>query len=205
MRSNRTAIIWAAVASIGVWAILAAAASPLLQWRDPVYIAAGFAGLLAFVLMSFQPLLMIRTLYHPIHARRIHAWIGIALLGAVIVHVGGLWITSPPDVIDVLLFRSPTPFAIWGAVAMWAILLAALLALVKKRISVSAWRFGHTVFVTIAVVGTVAHAWLIEGTMGLTSKAVISVATLALVTFAIWHRKSWKLFLHCVPLCPKDH
>ena len=46
----------------------------------------------------------------------------------VIVHVAGLWLTSPPDVIDVLLFRSPTPFSAWGAIAMWAVFAAALWA-----------------------------------------------------------------------------
>ena len=30
---------------------------------------------------------------------------------AVVIHVAGLWITSPPDMIDALLFTSPTPFS----------------------------------------------------------------------------------------------
>ena len=40
---------------------------------------------------------------------------------AVVIHVGGLWITSPPDMIDALLFTSPTPFSPFGVIAMWAI------------------------------------------------------------------------------------
>jgi hypothetical protein len=43
------------------------------------------------------------------------------LVVAVVVHVGGLWITSPPDMIDALLLTSPTPFSAFGVIAMWAI------------------------------------------------------------------------------------
>ena len=28
---------------------------------------------------------------------------------------------SPPDVIDALTFASPTPFSVWGVIAMWAV------------------------------------------------------------------------------------
>ena len=33
-------------------------ASPLLAWREPVYIVAGLAGVLAFALLLMQPLLI---------------------------------------------------------------------------------------------------------------------------------------------------
>ena len=50
------ALIWVALAAaIGV-PIAAAAVSPLLAWRDPVYILAGFAGIIALGLMLVQPL-----------------------------------------------------------------------------------------------------------------------------------------------------
>ncbi len=67
--------------------------------------------------------------------RRVHGWIGGLLVASVVVHVGGLWITSPPDVIDALLFASPTPFSVWGVIAMWAIFAAALLATLRRRLA----------------------------------------------------------------------
>ena len=65
--------------------------------------------------------------------RRAHHWIGGALVVAVVIHVGGLWITSPPDMIDALLFASPTPFSPFGVIAMWAIFAVALLAAFRRR------------------------------------------------------------------------
>src|ERR1700709_2648751 len=53
----RLPLIWAALAAALCVPIAAAAASPLLAWRGPVYILAGFAGILALGLMLVQPLL----------------------------------------------------------------------------------------------------------------------------------------------------
>ena len=60
--------------------------------------------------------------------RRMHRWVGGGLIAAVVIHVAALWLTSPPDVIDALLFVSPTPFSAWGVIAMWAVFAAAALA-----------------------------------------------------------------------------
>src|SRR4051795_13290382 len=58
MRSARATLIWAALAiAIGV-PIAAAGASPLLEWRGPVYILAGFAGIIGLGLILVQPLLI---------------------------------------------------------------------------------------------------------------------------------------------------
>ena len=54
----RATLIWAALAAAFCVPIAAAAASPLLAWRGPVYIVAGFAGILALGLMLVQPLLV---------------------------------------------------------------------------------------------------------------------------------------------------
>ena len=101
-----------------------AAMSPLLQWRQPVYIAAGFAGIIAMCLLLLQPLLAGGLLpgLTGLRGRRLHRWTGALLVTAVLLHVAGLFVTSPPDVIDALLFRSPTPFSAWGVIAMGAVL-----------------------------------------------------------------------------------
>lgn len=106
-------LIWAALAvAIGV-PIALAATSEQLAWRGPVYILAGFAGIIALGLVLVQPLLIGGYLpgLSAYRGRRAHHWIGGALALAVVIHVAGLWITSPPDMIDALTFSSPTPFS----------------------------------------------------------------------------------------------
>src|SRR5262245_33617421 len=121
MKLARVTLIWAALAVVIVVPIAAAAASPLLEWRGPVYILAGFAGIVALGLVLVQPLLIAEYLpgLSAYRGRRVHHWVGGALALAIVVHVGGLWITSPPDMIDALLLSSPTPFSDWGVIAMW--------------------------------------------------------------------------------------
>src|SRR3954470_5846467 len=105
MRGAKATLLWAAlVAAFGV-PIGFAAASPLLEWRGPIYILAGIAGIIALGLTLVQPLLIGGYLpgLPAYRGRRAHHWIGGALVVAVVVHVGGLWITSPPDMIDALL------------------------------------------------------------------------------------------------------
>ncbi|WP_394691819.1 ferric reductase-like transmembrane domain-containing protein [Hoeflea sp.] len=195
----RKLLVWLALAVAISVPIAAAASSPLLAWRDPVYIAAGFAGVIAMVLLLFQPLLaggLLPGLSHR-RARRVHGWIGGLLVAAVVVHVAGLWITSPPDVIDALLFASPTPFSVWGVIAMWAIFAAALLATLRRRLRLNpiVWRRAHTALAMVIVAGTVAHALLIEGTMETMSKIALSVLVIAvtvkvIVDLRVWARRS---------------
>jgi hypothetical protein len=47
----RSTIIWVAVIAAVVVPIAAAAVSPLLAWREPVYILAGFAGIFGMTLL----------------------------------------------------------------------------------------------------------------------------------------------------------
>jgi len=171
----RTALVWSGVAiALGV-PLAIAATSPLLAWREPVYIAAGLAGVAGLCLLLLQPLLAGRMLpgLRVRHARSLHRLIGVLLVVTVIVHVAGLWLTSPPDVVDALLLRSPTPFSLWGVIAMWAVIGAATLAASRRRMGTFAWRAGHLALAGVTVAGTVAHALLIEGTMGTVSKAVL--------------------------------
>ncbi|MBR1146784.1 ferric reductase-like transmembrane domain-containing protein [Bradyrhizobium sp. AUGA SZCCT0431] len=183
MRLAKVTLIWAALAAAICVPIAAAAASPLLAWRDPVYILAGFAGIVAMGLVLVQPLLIGGYLpgLSAYRGRRAHHWIGGALVVAVVVHVAGLWITSPPDMIDALLFSSPTPFSAWGVIAMWAIFAVAIIAALRRRLGLRArtWRIVHMPLAIVIVVGSVVHGILIEGTMETMSKAALCALVLA--------------------------
>lgn len=198
--SPRGAVIWTLLCALLVWPIWDAAHSPLLQWRDPVYIAAGLFGVVGLVLLVLQPLVIAHALPGVTGrvARRAHRWGGAALVVSVVLHVLGLWITSPPDVIDVLLFRSPAPFSIWGVLAMWAIFGAAALALMRGAVPIRHWRIAHTSLVSFAVACTLLHAVLIDGTMALGSKLVLCAVAFGALGLAIRHRRVWVLLRHVV-------
>jgi predicted ferric reductase len=172
--------------------MVAAGQSPLLQWREPIYIIAGFSGIVGLALLLVQSVLVADAM-SGIPARRIHVWTGAGLVCAVVVHVAGLWITSPPDVVDVLLFRAPAPFSVWGAVAMWAVFVAAFLAAVRKRIGLRIWRLGHSTAVTVVITGTVVHAWLIEGAMEVVTKGVLGLMVLGVGALVLWQRRAWRM------------
>ncbi|WP_151984737.1 ferric reductase-like transmembrane domain-containing protein [Rhizobium sp. EC-SD404] len=197
MGSVRAVLIWLGVAFAVIVPIAVAAASPLLQWRDPIYIAACFAGIVAIALVFAQPLLAGGYLPGlPIRkGRRIHSVVGMVLVAAVLVHVVGLWITSPPDVVDALLFRSPTPFSVWGVIAMWAVFAAAILAALRIRLRLSPrlWRLGHTGLAVVTVIGSVVHAVLIEGTMGTVSKALLCALVLGATLKVVLDLRTWTL------------
>ena len=196
MNVVRGTFIWAGLGVVVTLPIAAAAMSPLLAWRQPVYIAAGFAGIVAMALMVLQPLMVSGTLpgFPAVRGRRVHLWIGSVLAMSIVMHVVGLWITSPPDVIDALLFVSPTPFSAWGVIAMWAIFAAALLAFTRRRLRLRhlTWRRGHTALVTIAVVGSVVHAMLIEGTMETVTKTALCVLVIAATARTVIAHQIWK-------------
>ncbi|MCK1391904.1 ferric reductase-like transmembrane domain-containing protein [Bradyrhizobium sp. 1] len=194
-RSARAPLIWVALAlAIGV-PIALAAGSEQLAWRGPVYILAGFAGIVALGLVLVQPLLIGGYLpgLSAYRGRRAHHWIGGALALAIVIHVAGLWITSPPDMIDALTFSSPTPFSPFGVTAMWAIFAVALLALLRRRLGLRlrTWRLVHIPLAIVIVAGSVAHCLLIEGTMETISKAALCAAVLAAtikVIADLWRR-----------------
>ena len=195
MSQTRKALIWVALTAAIVIPIVAAAMSPQLAWRGPIYISAGFAGVVAMALLLVQPLLV--GGYLPglsfLRARQAHRVVGSLIVVAVVVHVAGLWITSPPDVIDALLFRSPTSFSAWGVVAMWTVFAAALLAFLRPRLRLRlhVWRFSHTVFAAVTVVGSVVHAMMIEGTMETISKAALSLLVVAATTKLVIDLRLW--------------
>jgi predicted ferric reductase len=122
----------------------------------------------------------------------VHHWIGGALVVAIVIHVGGLWITSPPDMIDALLFSSPTPFSPFGVIAMWAIFAVALLATFRRRLRLRTWRIAHTLLAIVIVVGSALHAILIEGTMETVSKAVLCALVLAAAVKVMTDLRVWR-------------
>ncbi|WP_028138750.1 ferric reductase-like transmembrane domain-containing protein [Bradyrhizobium japonicum] len=195
-KSARAILVWVALAlAIGVPTALAAT-SEQLAWRDPVYILAGFAGIVALGLVLVQPLL-IGGYLAPLSAyrgRRAHHWIGGTLVLAVMIHVAGLWITSPPDMIDALTYSSPTPFSPFGVTAMWAIFIVALLALLRRRLELRprTWRFIHMPLAIVIVVGSVIHCLLIEGTMETFSKAALCVLVVAATVKVMMDLKVWR-------------
>jgi ferric reductase like protein len=184
MRLPRAALVWIALATAICVPIALAATSPQLAWRGPVYILAGFSGIVALGLMLVQPLLIAGYLpgLSAFRGRRVHHWIGGALVAAIVIHVAGLWITSPPDMIDALLYVSPTPFSPWGVTAMWAIFAVALLAIFRRRLRLRTWRIAHMLLAIVIVGGSVVHAVLIEGTMETVSKVALCVLVLAAAT-----------------------
>ena len=188
------ALIWIALAAIVCVPIAAAAASPLLAWRGPVYILAGFAGIVALGLMLVQPLLIAGYLpgLASYRGRRTHHWVGGALVVAVVIHVAGLWITSPPDMIDALTFTSPTPFSPFGVIAMWAIFAVALLAALRRRLRPRTFRIAHMLLAIVIVVGSVVHGMLIEGAMETVSKAVLCALVLAAAITVMAGLRVWR-------------
>ncbi|WP_371224728.1 ferric reductase-like transmembrane domain-containing protein [Roseovarius sp. 2305UL8-3] len=198
MSRTRKILVWAALFVVVVIPLALAANSPLLAWREPVYIAAGFAGIIAMTVMLLQPLLVAGYLpgIPANRGRRIHRVTGSVLVLAILLHVAGLWITSPPDVVDALLFASPTPFSAWGVITMWAVFAAALLATLRRRLRLRwrTWRFGHMSLAAITVIGTVIHAVQIEGTMETISKFLLCAALIAVTAKTLSDLSGWTLF-----------
>ncbi|MFA8384824.1 MAG: ferric reductase-like transmembrane domain-containing protein [Pelagibaca sp.] len=193
----RGIVIWAAILGAVVVPAAYALTSPQLQWRDPVYIVAGFAGVIGMALLLFQPLLVGGHLpgLTGRRGRFAHRAVGVVLVVTVVVHVAGLWITSPPDVVDALLFVSPTPFSAWGVIAMWAVFAAAVLGVVRRRMGskLRLWRMLHSALAVVIVVGTVVHAVQIQGTMESVSKWLLAGAIVFVLGRVLLDRRVWAL------------
>ncbi|WP_121068447.1 ferric reductase-like transmembrane domain-containing protein [Chachezhania antarctica] len=180
---GRAVLIWLAVLGLMIVPAALAAASPFLAYRDAPYIAGGFAGILALALLLPKPLMAagwLPGLEGP-RGRRWHRWVGALLVACVVVHVGGLFVASPPDTLDALLLVSPTPFSVYGVTAMWAVLLTALLVALRRRLGLRpvVWNVLHNALALVVVVATVVHAVQIQGAMEIVSKWVLCLAVIA--------------------------
>jgi hypothetical protein len=198
MRLVRATLIWMVVLAAILVPLALAGTSELLAYRGPVYIVACFAGIVALALVLVQPLLIAGYLpgWSGYLGRRAHVWIGGALVAAVVVHVGGLWIANPPDTVDALLLMSPTLFSPFGVVAMWAVFAVALMAVFRRRLGLAprTWRFAHMALAAVIVAGSVVHSLLIEGTMEWVSKAVLCAlvagAAAKVIADRLWRRRA---------------
>ena len=191
----RSFLIWGVVLTAMMVPAALPLTSPQLAWREPAYIIAGFAGVVSLAVLLLQPLLIGNRLpgLSVLVSRRAHQMVGVLLVLMLIIHVAGLWITSAPDVIDAFLFRSPTPFSVWGVVALWAVFASALSVAFRKGqwLRLRVWRTIHVVLACVIVVGSVVHALLIEGTMEPISKAVLCALLLlamAHLLVTLWRR-----------------
>ncbi len=192
----RDALIWSALVVAVAVPLVAAFTSPLLAWRQPVYIIAGISGVIGMSLMLFQPLLIAGYLpgLPRSQGRLLHRWVGGAMVLCVVIHVIGLWITSPPDMIDALLFTSPTLFSVWGVIAMWGVFAVACLAIFryKWRLRPRTWRLSHRSLAGLIVVATVLHAMMIEGTMETLTKSVLCALILLASVWVLTNLKTRK-------------
>ena len=182
-------LIWAALAAVMAVPVLIAAMSPYLAYRNAAYIIGGFAGIIALALLVLQPLLAAGYLpvANILTGRRWHRWTGAVIAVCVALHVGGLYVTSPPDTLDALLLAAPTPFSVYGVLAMWGIVATVILVILRRRsgLAHATWRIVHNVLAAVVVVATVVHALQIEGAMETISKWVLCLAALAATAAAL--------------------
>jgi len=96
--------------------------------------------------------------------------------------------------IDALLLRSPTPFSLWGVIGFWVILGVALLGASRKALKLrfKTWRMLHGSLALIAIISSIAHALLIEGTMGDISKVILCLFVLGATLRTLHTLKIWR-------------
>jgi predicted ferric reductase len=176
-------LAWTGLLVVMAAPVVIAATSPYLAARNPAYIVGGFAGIVCLSLFVIQPLLAAGYLpgLRLARERRWHRPVGAAIVVCVLLHVGGLYLTSPPDTLDALLLVSPTPFSVYGVLAMWGTLATAVLVALRGRsgLRYATWSAIHNLLALVVVVATVIHASQIEGTMEVVSKRTLCVAALA--------------------------
>lgn len=94
--------------------------------------------------------------------------------------------------IDALLLRSPTPFSIWGVLALAAICATASLAAFRRKVPLRVWQFAHKALALVIAGGTIAHVLLIDGTMEPLSKFALSILVALATILAVTARRHWR-------------
>ena len=171
--------------------IVVAAVSPLLKSRELIYVIGGLSGVIALSLLLVQPLLAIGYLTGVSlgRQRRWHLCSGTLLVVSIALHIGALYVTSPDDMTDALFLRSATPFSIYGVIALWGVLLIALLVAFRSKIKIpiKKWKTLHAVIAAIVVVASIIHALWIQGAMGTVSKWVLCGTIVLATGYAVVH------------------
>lgn len=184
-------IVYCILAGLVAGPVAVAATSPLLSGREAVYIVGGMSGVIALALLLLQPILASGYLpsISSVKSKTWHRRIGFLLFLAIALHIVGLYLTSPDDLIDALLLISPTPFSLYGVVGMWAIIVTTLLVALRSNLSWhhTLWKLVHNVLGCIVVVASVTHAMMIDGAMGYRSKLILCISIIALTTVVIVH------------------
>ena len=154
-----TRTLWVLLGLIVLLPFIQAAMSPLQLSRNPAYIIGGLAGVAALAMLLIQPLFAAGYMpgVHRLRQQRWHRWIGATFGLALLVHIGGLYLTSPDDVSDALLLVSPTPFSVYGVIGLWSAVATILLVLIRRRmrLGVSAWKIVHNILGLVVVVASV--------------------------------------------------
>ncbi len=183
--------VWGILAALVTVPVVVALNSPWLPGRNPAYVMAGLAGILGLAMLLFQPLLAAGYLPGPgpLLARWLHRALGVGIVVAVLLHVAGLYVTSPPDTVDALLLVSPTPFSVYVVTAFWGVIVTAALVAARRRLGwrASTWRVVHNALAAMVVGSTVVHALLIEGTMGPVSKQILCAAVVVATAATLVH------------------
>ena len=83
----------------------------------------------------------------------------------------------------------------FSAVAMWALLASAGLAVLRARgrLRPRLWRLWHSALVVVIVLGSVVHAMLVDGLMGTLSKLILCALVLAASAKALADLRVWLL------------
>lgn len=162
---------------VAIGPIVVAAFSPLLKSRELIYVVGGLSGVVALSLLLVQPLLALGYLANVslVRQRQWHLWSGALLVVTIALHIGALYVTSPDDMTDALLLRSATPFSVYGVIALWGVLLIAMLVAFRNKIKIpiKRWKTVHVFIAAIVVVASIIHTLWIQGAMGTVSKWVL--------------------------------
>ena len=196
----KTVLVWCVFASVVSVPVFIAATSPLLNGREGVYIVGGMAGVVGLALLLVQPLLASGYLpaISTLQERRWHRRIGIVLVASVALHIFGLYLTSPDDLTDALLLVAPTPFSVYGVLAMWGLILTVILVAIRTRLSVNhnMWKVMHNVISIVVVLASVTHALMIEGAMSFRSKLILCICIVGATVIVIAHLRIIKPMLN---------
>ena len=178
----RAALVWVALAAAICVPIALAATSPQLAWRGPVYILAGFAGIVALGLMLVQPLLIAGYLPGLSAYRAACASLDRRRAGC----RDRDPCRRPLDHQSARHDRRPSLRIADAILPLWrdrhvGDLRRRAAGYLPSAIETAprTWRIAHMLLAIVIVAGSVVHAILIEGTMETVSKAALCALVLA--------------------------